>query len=255
MGSRYCMHCGMPVPRRARICPECGSPLKMSAPPNAPDPTNPRIFPEQMKPADKTHRKKHTSNKSAIVFAVGFIAIFSAAAFFIMRAGKNIENARSRHRENMMDAQRKATTTRPEIKIPEFSMPEISIPDIKLPEPPAAAFSVDSYAVEKNLLGETVLYVNLNYTNKAENKECFLKSFKISVQQDGEACKQTAGDPTRENHLLEHVPPDETVLISEAFIISTEKETNVSVTAFFSEGSCLEETILPHADGTVSVSE
>ena len=245
MGVRYCMYCGMPVPRKAKICPECGNSLKAAAP----KPAAPRID-----PADRMRRRKqHTPNKKAALTAVSLLAVTCTAVIIILNAGSKIENARSRHRENMMDAQRKETHLK--IDMPEFSMPDISIPDLKLPEPPEAEFAVESYAVETDLMGNTVLYVNINYTNKAETKECFLSNFRVTVQQDGGTCRQTAGDPEKENHLLDSVEPDETALISEAFIIEPEKKTTVSLSAFFGEGNYLEEIVLPHADGTVTVRE
>ena len=97
--------------------------------------------------------------------------------------------------------------------------------------------------------------MNVNYTNKAENPKCFMTVFQIAVQQEGMLCQMTAGDPERENHVLDQVPPNETVLISEAFLIDTEKETTVSVSAYFGEDNYLEETILPHTDGTITVCE
>ena len=54
---------------------------------------------------------------------------------------------------------------------------------------------------------------------------------------------------------MDSVKPDETILTTTAFIISAEKETTVAVGAYFADENYLEETILPHADGTVSVSE
>ena len=250
MGIRYCMHCGMPVPRRAKICPECGRSLKMRAPQNAPEP---RVLPERPAAKGRTPRGKQPADKKASCFALGLIALLCTAALIIINAGDRIENARSRRREKKTDTQHNTATTRREIKIPEIIMPDITIPDIQLPQPPAAEFSAESYTVETNLLGETVLYVNINYTNKAETPECFLTSFQISVQQDDKACLMTAGNPAQENHLMDQVQPDETALISEAFIISPEKEAAVSVNAYFSDDTYLEQSILPHADGTVSV--
>lgn len=244
MGVRYCMYCGMPIPRKAKICPECGNSLKAAAP----KPASPRIA-----PAGRSDRRKHTPNKKASLAAVSLIAVTCAAFIIILNAGKKIENARSRHRENVMDAERKETHLK--IDMPEFSMPDISIPDLQLPEPPAAEFAVESYAVETDLMGNTVLYVNISYTNKAETQECFMTNFHITVQQDGGTCRQTAGDPTRENHLTDSVQPDETALISEAFIIEPEKKTTVSLRAFFGADNYLEEIVLPHEDGTVTVRE
>ena len=252
MGIRYCLHCGMPVPRRAKICPECGTSLNVPVPHNTPEPTVPRSSPVKPKRANQTHRSKQ--NKNARPFAAVVIAVCCAIAFFILNAGDKIENARSRHRENMMDAERN-TTTRPASGISEFSMPDFSFPDIQLPKPPPAAFTAESYEVKTNPAGETVLYVNINYTNLAEEKELFLTNFRISVQQNGEECTQTAGDFTPENHLIKQVQPDETVLISAAFLISAEQETTISVCEIFGEKSYLGDTILPHADGTVTVNE
>ena len=132
-------------------------------------------------------------------------------------------------------------------------MPEIYIPEIHMPEPPAASFSVESYDIETNQNGETVLYVNVSYTNDAEDKQCFMTNFKISVQQEGEDCKQTALRPDMENNMFDHVQPDETSLISRAFIIDDEKEALVSVDALFSNVNYVKETVLPTTDGTVSV--
>ena len=249
MKTRHCQHCGMPIPRRAKICPECGTSQKHSVPPTS---AAPRFAQEQPGQAGRAHRGQQAANQKGCCCLIAFIVLFIAAGVIILTVTDKIERARSRHREKSTDVQH-GTTVRPEIKIPEMSMPEISIPDIKLPEPPAAEFAVDSYTVGTNLFGETVLYVNVNYTNKAETPECFLTCFQISVQQDDEMCIMTAGNPAQENHLMDQVQPDETALISEAFIISAEKEAAVSVNAFFSDDTYLEQTILPHADGTVSV--
>ena len=247
MENRYCMHCGMPIPRKAKICPECGTVLSRSAMRNDPQPPqkNQRI-----------RGGKQTANKLGLFLVIGFFGVFCAALFFIANIAGKIKNANSRHREAEYETQHTASSqARPEISIPEISMPEISFPDIHFPEPPAAAFAVESYEIETNLMGETVLYVNISYTNKAEDQQSFFTNFRISVQQDGNACMQTAGNPAKENHLMEQIQPDETALVSEAFIISTEKETAVSVSAFLGGETYLEETVLPHADGTVSVSK
>ena len=239
MKEHYCINCGARIPRRAKICQECGFSMNLSAP-------------------NMESRLRGTKHLTLILTAIAFafLIALSAGVYFIFRAAGEIRNARSRHRENVMDEERSAQEkSHPEFSMPEISMPEIVIPEIHFPEPPAAAFAPESYEIETDLTGETVLYVNIRYTNKAEEAHCFLTNFKITVQQDGEICRQTAGDPTRENHLLEDVQPDETVLISEAFVIGTEKETSVSVNAFFSGNKYLEETIIPHADGTVSAAE
>lgn len=238
MGIRYCMHCGMPVPQKAVFCPKCGAPMKIRAPHKS-----------RQKAAQ---RSKSSPAKTALYLAAGLTGAVCAAAFFILHGGEKIEQAKSRHRENMLNAERNTTEPPSEFSIPDISLPEISLPEIHLPQPPAAAFSLESYAVGSNPAGETVLYVDISYTNKAEDEKCFLTNFKISVRQDGTACRQTAGKPAAENHLTDHVQPDETALISEAFLIQADREATVSVTAFLGEDNYLEETILPHADGTVS---
>ena len=251
MGIRYCMHCGMPVPRRADFCPECGSSLKEPAPKDYPQQAVPAASPERPEPAGRTRRRNQRTNKAVLYAAAGLTAVCGIIAFFILNVGEKMQYARSRHQENLMEAER-AEKKHPEISIPDISIPEIAFPDIQLPEPPAAAFAVESYEIETGLTGETVLYVNLSYTNNAENRECFLTNFKISVQQAGEACRQIACDPARENHITDQVQPDETARISAAFIIQAEQETTVSVAAFLGEGNYLEEIIVPHSDGTVS---
>ncbi|MBR4201809.1 MAG: zinc ribbon domain-containing protein [Oscillospiraceae bacterium] len=251
MGIRYCMHCGMPVSRKAVFCPECGASLKEAAPRKESDSAAPRDALKKPAPEGRVNRRKRKANKIAWLFAAGMTAAVCIAAFFILDAGEKIKYARSRRQENIMDAQRSATD-HPRIRIPEISIPDISIPDIQIPEPPAAAFAVEGYETETNLKGDTVLYVSIRYTNEAEDEECFLTNFQISVQQEGARCKQTAGDPAKENHLTDLVQPDETVLISAAFIIQAEKEATVSVGAFFGKDNYLEQTVLPHSDGTVS---
>lgn len=253
MGIRYCMYCGMVISRKANICPECGNSLKLSAPKIKPQTTEKLLDLNKLLPKNRLHRRKQ--NNIALCFAVGLLAVSCGSAFFIMDVSGKIKRARSRHLENMMDEQRDTTTPHHEIKIPEMSMPVIEIPDIQIPTAPAAAFAVESYAVETNHMGETVLYVNINYTNKAETEECFLTNFLISVHQEGAVCRLTAGDPAKAQHLTERVQPDETVSVSEAFIIQADKEATVSVASFLGYETYLEETVFPHSDGTVSVSE
>lgn len=246
MKNRYCINCGMPVPRKAKICPECGCSLKLPVPPLD------KLQPDSPHPK---RRSKPKINRKALFYAVGLILVFSVLVFLTPTVVTKIQFARSRHQENMLDEQRASTTTRPEFSIPEISMPEIAIPDIRLPEPPPAAFALESYEIKTNPEGETVLYVNVSYTNIAEDKQCFMINYKISVQQEGAECKITAGDPAKDNHLLDQLQPDETAVISEAFIIQAEKETTVSVSAYLGGEKYVKETMIPHTDGTVSASE
>lgn len=256
MKTRYCMYCGMPIPHNAKICPECGSSLNIT-------PLNRRREKKQNYNKQPTVKKVRSNpdelqraRKIALRIGLIFPFVFFAAVFCFIRAARMIENARSRHRENQMDAERIEKEKRhPHISIPDFSMPDFSFPDIQLPEPPPAEFSVEGYELGTNLTGETVLLVNVSYTNKAETAQCFLMHYRISVQQNGEECPQTAVDPQRENHLVDLVEPDETVQITEAFLISTETEAAVSLRAFFDKNPYLEETVVPHDDGTVTAGE
>lgn len=256
METRYCMYCGMPIPRKAKICPECGANQDLSAQKDPQPYVMPQLSREQINPQRQVRKmlsKQQTDRRALVVVAVFFIAFLTMlfTAFFVTKMTKN---ARSRHRENQIDEQRREKErTHPQISLPDFSMPDFSLPEFHLPEPPPADFAFAGYAVETNLRGETVLYVDVDYTNLAETQECFLTGFHITVAQEGEACKQTAGNPARENHLLEYVQPDETALVSEAFVIDAEKETTVSVVAYLGGEIYLEETVIPHADGTVSV--
>lgn len=257
MNTRYCMYCGMPIPRRADICPECGNSLKFPIPQNharrySQENTNQR----RTKQAGRNLNKKQVSGKNAALIGLGVVAVFFASVFGIMRTARMIENARSRHRENEMDAQRQEKErAHPHISIPDLSMPDFSFPDIQLPEPPQAEFAVTGYEIQTDPAGKTVLYVNVSYTNKSEKEQCFLVNYKISVEQDGENCRQTAVDPNRENHLTDLIQPDETAQITEAFFISTEKETNVTLTAYLGGEPYLVEAIIPRADGTVAESD
>ena len=250
MKMQYCMHCGMPVPRRAKICPECGNTMKQSAPQTI----VPRFSPEKPGAAGRTHRGTQSVNKSALVVSTVAVVVAVAAISVFMTVADNLKDARSRHRENRTEQQR-GTAGHPEISIPEISIPEISVPDLHLPEPPAAEFAAESYEVKTNPAGDTVLYVNLSYTNKAEEQKRFLTNFRISVQQEGELCRQTVGNPENGNGLMSPVQPEETALISEAFIIQAEKEATVSVNALFGKEVIWEETVFPQADGAVSVAE
>ena len=258
MGIHYCMYCGMPIPRKARICPECGASQELPPPQSETQEPQPRLAEETKRTPQqrqRSRRRRKTNNMIAVCFVIGMTVIFGAVLFLVFDAAEGIRRARSRHQENQMDAQGSSKPTIREFSMPEISMPEISIPEIHLPEPPAAEFTVESYQTETNLLGETVLYVNLNYKNTDETAKCFLTSFRISVEQEGTSCRLTAGDPTKENHIASEVQPDETVTVTEAFLISPEKETAVSVHAYFGAEPYLEDTILPHADGTVSAAE
>lgn len=249
MGNRYCENCGLPVPRKAKICPECRASLNRADVQNGPCQSVPPQFSDEQHTEHRINDKKQPNNKIAIFTAIVSIVLFGILIFNVPH---KIKNAISRHRENMM-VEQNTETTRPKISIPEISMPEIYIPEIHMPEPPAASFSVESYDIETNQNGETVLYVNVSYTNDAEDKQCFMTNFKISVQQEGEDCKQTALRLDMENHMFDHVQPDETSLISRAFIIDDEKEALVSVDALFSNVNYVKETVLPNTDGTVSV--
>jgi uncharacterized Zn finger protein (UPF0148 family) len=252
------MYCGMPIPRKVKICPECGANQDLSAQKDPQPYVMPQLSREQINPQRQVRKmlsKQQTDRRALVVVAVFFIAFLTMlfTAFFVT---KMTENARSRHREDQIDEQRREKErTHPQISLPDFSMPDFSFPEIRLPEPPPADFAFAGYAVETNLRGETVLYVDVDYTNLADTQECFLTGFHITVEQEGESCRQTAGDPARENHLLGYVQPDETALVSEAFVIDAEKETTVSVVAFLGGEIYLEETVIPHADGTVSVCE
>ena len=247
MEEHYCINCGMPIPRKTRICPECGASQILIVPRK----NTQQSVPYQRYKPRSTRRAAVITGLcfAAVAFFVGFVVILFAAD-----VPDRIKRAHSRHLENQMDAERmEKEKAHPKISIPEISMPEIHIPEIHLPEPPAAEFAAESYTVETNLAGQTVLYVNISYTNRDGKAQCFLTGYRISVQQDGEACRQTAGNPKRENHLMSLVQPEETALVSEAFVISAEKETTVSVSAYFGGETYLEETVIPHADGSVTV--
>ena len=254
MGIRYCIHCGMPIPRKVKVCPECGTSQIVSEPRNDLRSIEMPRFSQKKavrRPERRTRRGGQKPKRSALLMTAGILAVFCVAVFFVLKASKEARNARSRQRENMLDSQR---TRRREISIPDISMPDISFPDIRLPEAPPAAFAPAGYETGTDLMGETFLNVNIYYTNIAEERQCFLTNFRISVQQEGEACRQTVSD-VKENRLMGYVQPDETALVSEAFLVTPEKEATVTVSALFSDDICLEETVLPHADGTVTVCE
>lgn len=267
MGNRYCKNCGMPVPGQESICPECGYSLEESAPEIVPQQIVPRISlkKQDQVPAgteDMQQSGQRKSKKTAL-FVVGGSVIMLCALFFILDIPGEIRKAASRHREEMMSEERTGTAERPDLNIPEMpaisqiSIPEVSvsIPNIQFPKPPEAEFSMESYSVKTNQNGETVLDVTVNYTNKAEEEEYYLTNFTVVVKQDDEACKYASSVPENETHMTAKVLPDETILVSQDFVITPEKETTVSVIAFFGEDAYLQETILPHADGTVSVCE
>ncbi len=254
MGIRYCIHCGMPIPRKVKVCPECGTSQIISAPRNDLRSIEMPQFSQKKavrRPDRGTRRGQQKPNRFALLLIAGFLAVFCITVFFVVKASDEIKNARSRHRENMLDSQR---TRRPVISIPDISMPDISFPDIRLPEPPPATFAAAGYETETDLTGEMFLNVNIYYTNIAEERQCFLTNFRISVQQEGKACRQTVST-AKENRLMGYVQPDETALISEAFFVTPEKEATVTVSALFGADIYLEETVLPHADGTVTVCE
>lgn len=205
---KHCPHCNQPVPRGTGTCPECGKPLKRTAPQPSEQPAAPFEIPQHL-----TANGKKTAAAIMVILAV--ITIIALAIFLTIMG----DMIRRRSRYSNRQPRNGYITTAPGSgdsgSTETQSASEITFLDSE---------------VTKDVFRNDVLVVRIRYQNNEEKNMHFVQKYRIQVFQDGVSCQETMLDTDDESvSCAFELQPGASVVIKTAFLVDPAKTSQLIV--------------------------
>ena len=166
---KHCPHCNQPVPRGTGTCPECGKPLKRTAPQPSEQPAAPFEIPQHL-----TANGKKTAAAIMVILAV--ITIIALAIFLTIMG----DMIRRRSRYSNRQPRNGYVTTAP-------GSGDSGSTDTQS----GAEITFLDSEVTKDVFRNDVLVVRIRYQNNEEKNMHFVQKYRIQVFQDGVSCQET----------------------------------------------------------------
>ena len=229
---KYCPHCNAPLPKRTRICPDCGRPVRGSK--------------------DRGDEKGGSNTGGCIklmpVILVVFLAAICMLAFTIVSKISKKHRRQEPDTSSVTDEKTPLYTTIPRETVPP-AIQTVTIPsfpdDMPLDtEENSATVSVEDYAFSEDLFGNKILTVNLLFTNEGDTPTSFFRSFRADAFQDGIGCTVTVTDFDLVQNETRDVQPGKSITVPQSFIVKPDQDIQLTVSKMgFERVTVLEQTI------------
>lgn len=225
MKLKQCPNCNQAIPRGVKICPECGKPLKPSAKQPDTQPSSPSSRPELP--------KQKMSRRAVSIFVMFFIILIAALLIIVISAVK-LRRPAPPHRQT---GQNGIVTERP----------FFGESDQTKALPADEITYLDSELI-KDLFGDNILVVRLEYRNQSDAISCFMKNYHANAFQNGVSCMETVADTSDEAaNVMNDVQPGASAVVKVAFIVNPEEPVQLTVGNYRGTEIVLDMTIPPAA--------
>lgn len=225
MKLKQCPNCNQTIPHGVKVCPECGKPLKPSAKQPDTQPSSPSERPELPKPK---------MSRRAVPIFVMFLIILIAAILIIVIAAVNVLRRDSPHGRT---GQTGLVT----------EQPFFGESDQTNSLPADEITYLDSELI-KDLFGDNILVVRLEYRNQSDAISRFMKNYHANAYQNGVSCMETVADTSEEAaNVMNDVQPGASAVVKVAFIVDPEEPVQLTVGNYRGTEIVLDMTIPPAA--------
>ena len=227
---KHCSHCNQPVHTKTKICPECGRSLKRGAN-EAPEQTPPSQMPNN--PQTQQMKKMH---RAALPMFLIFLVLFAAAGIIIVTVLQNI--AKSKHRAGV-------SHEKPVYTVPptEGTIYNDGTSDSEGEQANEVKY-LDS-ELKKDVFGQDVLIVHLEYSNKGDSNSSFMKKYRAQLFQDGVSRLETLTDAGEDTGIISEVQPGASAKITVSFEVDPEKPMQIVVSDYSQKNTYLDMTLTP----------
>ena len=230
---KYCPHCNAPIHKHTRLCPDCGRPLHGSG--------------SREQTGSSNSQKNSAGRKGCAVLVIVLVAfIFIVLTVFRFIIGTVKEQ--SRRHERRGDDEQSYSENVPEI-ITTFTIPTPWDPDspptATTPvQEPTTSVSVQQYDITKNPFGETVLTVDLLFSNEGDTPVSFFTKYRAQAFQNGVECRVTFADAESAQKETLNVQPGSSLTVPQSFVLNDDSEISFVVSNFgFDTSVVLEQTL------------
>ena len=130
---------------------------------------------------------------------------------------------------------------------PPVSSEEVPAETVPAPETPADAVSVQDYAYETDVFGNTVLTVHLLYQNNGTAAAAWFGQYIAAAEQNGADCQSTVMDFGAVQNDTRQVEAGGSITITKSFIVQPGPDVRFRVTTFGFDSQTVVDQVIPHA--------
>ena len=99
--------------------------------------------------------------------------------------------------------------------------------------------------LKKDVFGQDVLIVHLEYSNKGDSNSSFMKKYRAQLFQDGVSRLETLTDAGEDTGIISEVQPGASAKITVSFEVDPEKPMQIVVSDYSQKNTYLDMTLTP----------